>query len=267
MTATSFPAVVTAAGAGTRFQPFSSTVPKEMLPLGHIPALEHVVVECLAACASEVIVVTRPGDHIVPAHVRSLRADGMPVETVEEDLGHGYGNAAPLLTLRDRLSACGAFAVAFGDDVLLGEQHRGHNLAAMHEQMRPGTEAVIAGQCIDPKETRSFGIIDTMPGQPRRVAAIGQRPDPTTVHEPLALVSRLILRPSILDRLVPTELARGEVDLGIATGQLAAEAHVAVHRVTGHWVTVGDPRRYLQALRTYWNLNSIEPAAAGDQHR
>lgn len=267
MTTMSVPAVVTAAGAGTRFQPFSSTVPKEMLPLGHTPALEHVVVECLSAGASEVIVVTRPGDHIVAAHMRSLRADGMPVETVEEDLAHGYGNAAPLLTLRGRLTACDTFMVAFGDDVLLGEQQRGRNLTAMHQQMCPTTEAVIAGQSIHPNETGSFGIIDTAPGQPQRVAAIRQRPDPTTVHEPLALVSRLILRPSILDRLVPTELARGEVDLGIATGQLAAEAHVAVHRITGHWVTVGDPRHYLEALRTYWNLNTTEPAVAGDQHR
>jgi hypothetical protein len=33
------------------------------------------------------------------------------------------------------------------------------------------------------------------------------------VGEPLALVSRLILRPSIFDLLVPTDRARGEVDL------------------------------------------------------
>ncbi|MCI2422140.1 NTP transferase domain-containing protein [Saccharopolyspora sp. K220] len=266
MTTTAFPAIVTAAGAATRFQPFSSTVPKEMLPLGHIPAVEYVIVECLAAGASEVIVVTRPGDRIIPAHVRGLRADGLPVDTVEEDLSHGYGNATPLLTLRDRLATCEAFAVAFGDDILLGEQPRGGNLAAMREQMRPETEAIVAAQRIDPNDTRSFGIIDTDPEQGQRVTAIRQRPDPETVDEPLGVVSRLILRPSILDLLRPTELARGEVDLGIAVGQLAAEARVAVHRIAAHWVTVGDPRRYLDALHAYWNLNTPEPAATGDLH-
>ncbi|MGP4018803.1 sugar phosphate nucleotidyltransferase [Saccharopolyspora sp. 5N708] len=267
MTTTGFPAVVTAAGAATRFQPFSSTVPKEMLPLGHIPAVEHVIVECLAAGASEVIVVTRPGDHIIPMHVRGLRADGLPVETVEEDLSHGYGNATPLLTVRDRLAACETFTVAFGDDVLLGEQPQGRNLATMREQMRPGTEAVIAAQRIDPNDTRSFGILDTDPDQVQRVIGIRQRPDPETVDEPLAVVSRLILRPSILDRLRPTELARGEVDLGVAAGQLATEARVAVHGIAGHWVTVGDPRHYLDALHTYWNLNTREPATTGDRHQ
>ncbi|MGL5866773.1 MAG: hypothetical protein ACRCYX_13060 [Dermatophilaceae bacterium] len=81
---------------------------------------------------------------------------------------------------------------------------------------------------------------------------IRQRPDPATVHEPLAVVSRLILRPSIFDLLGPTEHARGEVDLGVAVGKLARIADVRVHRITGRWVTVGEPRRYLDALQAYW---------------
>ncbi|MEV0702676.1 sugar phosphate nucleotidyltransferase [Saccharopolyspora sp. NPDC050389] len=258
-----FPAVVTAAGAATRFHPFSAAVPKEMLPLGHTPAVEHVIVECLNAGATEVIVVTRPGDHVIPAYVRSLREDGLPVETEEEDLSHGYGNATPLLTVRDRLSACETFAVAFGDDILLGEQPCGWNLATMHDRMHHDVEAVIAAQRIHPSKTRSFGIIDTNPAHAEQVAAIRQRPDPRTVAEPLAVVSRLILRPSILDRLVPTELARGEVDLGIAAGQLATEANVGVHRIAGHWVTVGDPRHYLDAMQTYWHLHATGPATTG----
>lgn len=250
-----FPAVVTAAGSATRFQPFSTTVPKEMLPLGHTPAVEHVILECLHAGASEVIVVTRPGDRIIPAHVDTLHRDGLPVETVEEDLGHGYGNAAPLLTLHERLARCDAFAVAFGDDVVLGEQPRGYNLATMRQKMRPGIEGVIASQHVEPCQTRSFGIIDTDPAQDERVVGIRQRPDPSTVEVPLAVVSRLILRPSILDRLVPAEAARGEVDLGIAAGQLATTSHVDVHEITGRWVTVGDPPHYREALQTYWHLH------------
>lgn len=252
MTRADFPAVVTAAGAATRFQPFAATVPKEMLPLGPTPAVEHVIRECLGAGATDVIVVTRPGDTVIPAHVQGLRAEGLPVETVVEDLSHGYGNTTPLLTLRDRLASCEAFAVAFGDDILLGEHSSGTNLTTMRNHLRGGVEGVIAAQHIDRNDTRSFGIIDTAADTPDRVRRIRQRPTPETVDEPLAVVSRLILRPSILARLRPTELARGEVDLGIATGQLATEACVLVHRIAGHWVTVGDPHRYFDALRTYW---------------
>lgn len=112
--------MVTAAGHATRFRPFSTIVPKEMLPVRHRPAIEHVVTECLHAGATTVLVATRPGDFIVPTYLELLRRDDVPVEAVTEDLDHGYGNGTPLLTLRDRLAPQESFGVAFGDDVLLG---------------------------------------------------------------------------------------------------------------------------------------------------
>jgi UTP--glucose-1-phosphate uridylyltransferase len=181
-----------------------------------------------------------------------LRDDGVPVEAVAEDLGHGYGNGAPLLTLQDRLATEEWFGVAFGDDVLLG----GHDLAAMRDLASDGADAVIAAQLVDHDDIASFGVVDTHPDDPDRVIGIRQRPDPATVVEPLAVVSRLILRSSIFDLLSPTEHARGEVDLGVAVGELARVGDVRVHRITGRWVTVGDPRRYLEALQTYWQLQA-----------
>ncbi|HEX5401756.1 MAG TPA: sugar phosphate nucleotidyltransferase [Pseudonocardiaceae bacterium] len=245
-------AVVTAAGHATRFRPFSTVVPKEMLPVGHRPAVDHVIAECVEAGAATVIVVTRPDDAVVPAYLDVLRGEGTPVEAVAEDLGHGYGNGTPLLTLRDRLAAEESFGVAFGDDVLLG----GHDLATMRDLADDGADAVIAVQLVDRADIASFGVVDTHPDDPDRVMGIRQRPDPATVAEPLAVVSRLILRPSIFDLLAPTEHARGEVDLGVAVDELARIAHVRVHRITGRWVTVGDPRRYLDALQTYWQLQT-----------
>jgi UTP--glucose-1-phosphate uridylyltransferase len=249
-------AVVTAAGHAKRFRPFSAIVPKEMLPVGHRPAVHHVIAECIGAGAATVIVATRPDDLVLPAYVDVLREDDVPVEAVAEDLRHGYGNGTPLLTLRDRLAAEESFGVAFGDDVLLG----GHDLAAMRDLASDGADAVIAAQLVDHADIAAFGVVDIHPDDPERVIDIRQRPDPTTVAEPLAVVSRLILRPSIFDLLAPTEHARGEVDLGVAVGALARTANVRVHRITGRWVTVGEPRRYLEALQTYWKLQE-EPAA------
>ncbi|MGH3768390.1 MAG: sugar phosphate nucleotidyltransferase [Pseudonocardiaceae bacterium] len=249
-------AVVTAAGDAKRFRPFSTIVPKEMLPVGHRPAVEHVITECVGAGATTVIVATRPDDFVVPAYLDVLRRDGVPVEAVAEDLRHGYGNGTPLLTLRDRLSHQQSFGIAFGDDVLLG----GQDLATMRDIADNGADAVVAAQRVGHADIASFGVVDTHPDDPNRVTGIRQRPDPATVGEPLAVVSRLILRASIFDLLVPTERAHGEVDLGVAVGELARIADVRVHRITGRWVTVGEPRRYLDALRTYWQLQT-EPAA------
>jgi len=253
------PAVVTAAGHGTRFRPFTRVVPKEMLPVGGTPALGHVIAECTAAGADRVYVVTRPGDPVVPAYVRLLQDDGCPAVCVPEELSCGYGNAAPLLTLRPVLEACATFMVAFGDDVLLGGPVPGADLAAMRQAAERGASAVIAGQLISPADTGSFGVIDTAGPGGTRVRGIRQRPDPVTVTEPLAVVSRLILRPPVLGLLIPRAEARGEVDLGAAVGEHAREADVRVHRVTADWVTVGDPRRYHDALTRYWNSHPQYP--------
>ena len=253
------PAVVTAAGHGTRFRPFTRVVPKEMLPVGGTPALGHVIAECTAAGADRVYVVTRPGDPVVPAYIRLLQDDGCPAVCVPEELSCGYGNAAPLLTLRPVLEACATFIVAFGDDVLLSGPAPGVDLAAMRQAAERGASAVIAGQLISPADTGSFGVIDTAGPGGTRVRGIRQRPDPVTVTEPLAVVSRLILRPPVLGLLIPRAEARGEVDLGTAVGEHAREADVRVHRVTADWVTVGDPRHYHDALTRYWNSHQQYP--------
>lgn len=84
-----------------------------------------------------------------------------------------------------------------------------------------------------------------------RIAGIRQRPDPATVAEPLVVVSRLVLRPPILKRLIARPEADGEVDLGLAVGDLAPVGNVRVHRLAGGWVTVGEPHRYADALRRW----------------
>lgn len=259
MRSSGWTAVVTAAGSATRFRPFSSVVPKEMLPVGGRPAIEHVIRECVAAGAGAVTAVTRPGDDIVPRYLAMLRAQGLPAESAPEDLSHGYGNAAPLTTLRRRLQAEDLFTVAFGDDLILG----GDDLAQMLEIAADGAEAVVAAQVISRADIRSFGVVDIAAGSPCRVAGIRQRPDPDTVAEPLALVSRLVLRPSIFDLLRPEPQACGELDLGIAVGRLAQIADVRVHRISGTWVTVGDPRRYACALSAYWE-HQRNPHSGGE---
>ncbi|MEO3855780.1 sugar phosphate nucleotidyltransferase [Acrocarpospora sp. B8E8] len=245
------PAVVTAAGHGTRFYPFTRFVPKEMLPIGSKPALGHVIAECIAAGADHVYVVTRPDDQIVPGYTAWLHDQGLAIRAVPEDLSCGYGNAAPLLTLADELTACEEFLVAFGDDVLLGGTP-GADLAAMRALAESASaEATIAAQRIDRTDIGSFGVVDLAEPGGNRVTGIRQRPDPASVAEPLAVVSRLVLRPAILDHLVTRPEAAGEVDLGVAVGEQARVGDVRVHRLDAVWVTVGEPHRYADALARF----------------
>lgn len=102
--------------------------------------------------------VTRPDDVVVLAYLDVLCDDGVPVEAVAEDLGHGYGNGTLLLTLRDRLASHDSFS----GDVLLG----GSDLATMRDLASDGVDAVIAAQLVDHADVASFDVVDTTPTTP-----------------------------------------------------------------------------------------------------
>jgi UTP--glucose-1-phosphate uridylyltransferase len=66
-----FKAVVPAAGFGSRMLPVTKSVPKEMLPVGRKPVIQHVVEEASAAGIREVCVVIREGKEIIRDYFRS----------------------------------------------------------------------------------------------------------------------------------------------------------------------------------------------------
>ncbi|MBT2212432.1 hypothetical protein [Actinomadura sp. NEAU-AAG7] len=120
---------------------------------------------------------------------------------------------------------------------------------------------MIAAQTIELDQIGSFGVVDLAVPGGDRVAGVRQRPDPDTVAEPLAVVSRLVLRPVILPRLTARPHVGSEVDLGLAVADLAATGDVRVHRLTGTWVTVGEPHRYRHALQCWHDHCAPAPPA------
>lgn len=265
-----------AGGWGSRMLPFSKRVPKEMLPINGVPAIQLVVEECVAGGFREVIVISRPGDRIVREHLcepashepfasgplaafdpaRCWPSD-LRLEVIEEAPAPRYGSGAPLLQLRDRLAGAPCFAVAFADDVVRGAPPAIHEvaqafvehaaLAAVACQVRPREQ--IAGR---------FGnlVIADTPQLGERIAAVSdlvQRPALRDVRSELAVVSRLVLTPAIYDAL--SELpAAAELDIGLAVGVLARSraaaggAGVIGVALRGRWHTVGDPASYAHAV-------------------
>ena len=50
--------LIVAAGYGTRFLPFSKTVPKELIPLIDRPALDFIIEEFVRSGITEIIIIT-----------------------------------------------------------------------------------------------------------------------------------------------------------------------------------------------------------------
>src|SRR5690606_9470546 len=61
-------AVIPAAGLGTRFLPATKAIPKEMLPVVDVPAIQYVVEEAVAAGLSDVLMITSRGKEAMVDH-------------------------------------------------------------------------------------------------------------------------------------------------------------------------------------------------------
>ena len=65
-------AVIPAAGAGTRFLPATKAVPKELMPIVDMPALQSIIDEAVGAGIDHIVVVS---SHAKPAIERYFERD------------------------------------------------------------------------------------------------------------------------------------------------------------------------------------------------
>ncbi len=63
-------AVIPVAGLGTRMLPLTKAIPKELLPVGNKPLIQHAVEEAAYSGIEEVILVAAPGTSLIQEHFR-----------------------------------------------------------------------------------------------------------------------------------------------------------------------------------------------------
>ena len=98
-------AVIPCAGLGTRMLPLTKVIPKELLPLGPKPLIEHALAELGEAGIEQVIIVIRKGKEMLQRHITepypfperahcpSPVTNGMKLHFVEQTDPRGLGDA------------------------------------------------------------------------------------------------------------------------------------------------------------------------------
>ncbi len=245
-------AVVPVAGLGTRLLPATKSQPKEMLPVGVKPVVQHVVEE-LAGCGIErIVLVTGRGKHAIEDHfdpdprlVRTLREegkedllarlgferDGPQIAYVRQPrplgLGDAVGRAAGLVPAGE------AFAVALGD-AIIGCHRRSdvvRRLARARE--RHGAVAAIAVEEVPAELTSRYGIVapagDEDGDGAFPLADLVEKPSPARAASRLAIAGRYVLMPEVFAALVRTPPGLGgEVQLTDALRALLREGRPVV---------------------------------------
>lgn len=260
-------AVITAAGYGTRFLPATKNVPKELLPIINKPTISYVVDQCVAAGITEIIIVTRFGNHSVedyfdssPALENYLLEKGKDniVEAMKEIYTQAnfifvrqkqdlpYGNAAPLYSVKELVDD-GPFIYAWGDDIILGENAGVAELIKLYK--KEGGDAIL--NCVEKtkEEISKIGAaVKIKDGTVNEVEGIVEKPPVNEVPSNLLSVSPYLLTPKIFDYLDPKKDDKvGEFLFQPAVLKIIEDGGKVLASVSkGTWLTNGDPLNYLK---------------------
>ncbi len=239
-------AVIPAAGMGSRLLPCTKSQPKEMLAVGRLPTIQHVLEELVNADVENICIVTgwqkrAIEDHFDLSHGGLSLLKGDPKELgvladpelnrrlfyVRQAAQRGLGDA--VLHARHFVGA-DSFLVALGDTILYSpdEPHLIRRLVDGH--CGAGVFATIAVEPVRQEDVHRYGIIapagELAADGPSAIVDIVEKPSADTAPSRYAVASRYIFEPIIFDAIDRTPPGKnGEIQLTDAIRMLIHEGH------------------------------------------
>jgi UTP--glucose-1-phosphate uridylyltransferase len=225
-------AVIPAAGLGTRFLPVTKAVPKELLPIVDVPALQMVMDEAVAAGVDHIVIVSNVAKPAVAAYttpdagvVERVRASGradladrlaaigtdVKVSIVYQDAPRGLGHAVGCART---VVGDEPFAVMLPDEIMGDATHLSHLIA-----LTSNREVGSVGLMRVPRENVSaYGVItpsaDSPVDGPFSIVDVVEKPKVEDAPSDLIIIGRYVLTPDVFDALERiTPHANGELQL------------------------------------------------------
>ncbi|MDO8361714.1 MAG: NDP-sugar synthase [Actinomycetota bacterium] len=226
-------AVVLVGGFGTRLRPLTSSIPKPMLPVGHVPIIERLVANLGRSGVTEVTLALgfkpEPFVQAFPDGECSGVAMRYAVEPEPLDTAGAIRFAADAAGIVD------TFVVVNGDvltDLDVAQLVRFHR--------EKSAEASI--HLIGVPDPSAFGVVAL--DASGRVERFVEKPAPGTAPSNLINAGTYVLEPSVLARIP----AGQKVSIERATfPAVAADGGLYAMATDDYWVDTGRPELYLQA--------------------
>ena len=261
--------VIPAAGLGTRFLPATKAIPKEMLPIVDVPAIQMIVEEALRAGAEEVVLVNGRGKGAIEDHFdrayeledqlqrkgkkdlfEQMRriSDSIRLVSVRQKEPLGLGHA--VLAARHAVGA-EWFGVLLGDDLVDAAEPAIGQLARMAQKTG---KAVVALMPVPESQVHLYGVAAgrALDGGHIECDRIVEKPARDRAPSNLAVIGRYVLPPDVFDVLAQLKPgAGGEIQLTDALAVLAQQKRLLGVRFEGTRYDAGDRLGYLQANVAY----------------
>jgi UTP--glucose-1-phosphate uridylyltransferase len=260
-------AVIPAAGLGTRFYPVTKAVPKELLPIVDVPALQMIMDEAIDAGCDHIVLVSsraKPGleNYVIPdpavvAKLRDLGRDAVAdrlarigtdvrVTVTHQENPRGLGHAV------------GCAREAVGEEpfaVLLPDELRGD--AGLLRLLIDSSEATGASAIelkrVPMDEVSAYGVVSVAPGAPAdgpfEITDVVEKPKKEDAPSDLIILGRYVLTPGIwedIEALQPHP--NGELQLTDALLSQTKRVPILGHLTTTERYDTGTPFGWLTAV-------------------
>lgn len=232
-------AVILAGGRGRRLEPYTSVLPKPLMPVGD-RAIVEVIVDSLGACGlTDVTLCVGYLAHLIEA-VFNGRPRAARITYVHE--GEPLGTAGPLRLVEGLDST---FLVMNGD---LLTDLRFDDLIALHR--RAGNMVTIATH--ERRHVADYGVLHTEPGESPRLVAYEEKPESSLTVS----MGIYVMEPAVLDRIPES----GYFDFPDLVQRLLDEGvRVGTYPFSGSWLDIGRRDDYELAIQQ-WQMSQDEAA-------
>jgi NDP-sugar pyrophosphorylase family protein len=237
-------AVILAGGRGQRLRPYTSVLPKPLMPLGERAIVEVIVDRLVDAGIRDITLCVGYLAHLIEAVLNGRPRDAQ-LSYVHEDGPLGTAGPLRLVGGLDR-----TFLVMNGD---LLTDLRFEELAELHR--RSGNLVTIATH--ERRHVADYGVLQTVPGESPRVVAYLEKPE-TSLTVSMGVY---VMEPEVLERIP----ASGHFDFPQLVQQLLDEEQpVGTMPFTGFWLDIGRGDDYELAL-DHWHRN-VPPVEGQSSH-
>lgn len=249
-------AIVPVAGLGTRLLPTTKALPKEMLPVGRLPVIHHVVEELVKAGIRRILFVTGRNKGVIEDHFDDdselvLHLDAERHEMLDACRFDFRGRGIEFFFARQRISPGQTKPAGTGDAVATGDEFAGGEpfvVAFGDSIVRSGAGSPLLQRMISSHLTHRsactigayevpdelvhhYGILVPEAAEAAeddaRLVEILEKPEPHQTSSRLAISARYVFSPVIFDRIRHTApSASGEIYLTDAIGALIAEGEM-----------------------------------------
>lgn len=260
--------VVPVAGYGTRFLPFTKSIPKEMLPIVDRPVIQYIVEEAVEAGIEEIILVTGYSKRAIEDYFdynleleylleksgkleqRKMIRDLSDIAKFvyvrqKEQLGTGHAMLQTKEIVGDE-----PFAMMWGDEVYMGKPSKLHQLIETYEQYQdPVLFVMERTRDVDYDRNGYVSVAKDMGNDVMLIDDFIEKPGPANKISPYASLGGFILTPDIFPILEKQQPGKnGEILHLDAIKQLATQRPVYAKLVKNlQYFDCGNKLEYMKA--------------------